>query len=497
MQASLLELEGVGKVFPGTVALDAVSLRWEGGNIHALIGRNGAGKSTLVNILTGALAPTHGVIRLNGTPVRFRSPADARRAGIAAVHQELSLIPELSVAENIFLGHLPQRPGLLPGRIDWIQTRNQAKALLSRLGVRIDHEATVASLPVAHQQIVEITKAMADEPSILLLDEPTSALSHHEAGLVFDLLRTLVAQGVLVIYITHRLQEIGRIADTVTALRDGFSTPTIPIAEATPESIVMMMFGRNVRFTRMVATTPGPASLMEVKALSGVRGFHDVSFTLHAGEILGIAGLLGSGRTELLRTIAGADLPRSGSLVIDGKTIRPRSPEHMKRLGVVLTPENRKDQGLVQMLSVRANVCLAGLRRIAACGFTTVERERSVVESTIRDLAIAVPDPELPVSSLSGGNQQKVVLGKWLNTQPRIMLFDEPTRGIDLHAKLQIFQLIHRLSAEGIASIVVSSELEELMESCHRILVLRNGSIAGSLTPAASSLDELLGMCMQ
>ena len=497
MRTSTLELDGIRKIFPGTTALDGVTLRWDGGNVHALIGRNGAGKSTLVNIVTGALAPTSGSIRLNGTAVSFHSPADARRSGIAAVHQELSLIPELSVAENILLGRLPQKPGMIPGRVDWTRTHRHAEELLSRLGVRIDHTATVGSLPVAQQQLIEIAKAMADEPSILLLDEPTSALSHQEAAHVFTLLRTLAERGVLIIYITHRLQEIGRIADTVTALRDGVSTPSIPIADATPESIVTMMFGQNIRFSRMVDRPAGTMPVMEVRLLSGEGSFYDVSFTLHKGEILGIAGLLGSGRTELLRAIAGADIPGSGELLIDGKTVHPHSPEQMKRMGVVLTPENRKDQGLVQMLAVRANICLASLERSAVNGFLSRRREKRVAQAAIRDLDIAVPDLEFPVSSLSGGNQQKVVLAKWLNTHPRIMLFDEPTRGIDLHAKLQIFQLIMRLSAQGISSVVVSSELEELMDICHRILVMKNGRITGSFDPATSSLDELFGVCIQ
>lgn len=497
MDATTLELDGIRKVFPGTTALEGVSLRWEGGRVHALIGRNGAGKSTLVNILTGALAPTAGIMRLNGNIVRFRSPAEAQRAGIAAVHQELSLIPGLSVAENILLGRLPRKTGFLPGRIDWDVTQRHAAELLSRLSVQIDHTAQAGSLPVAQQQLVEIAKAMADEPAILLLDEPTSALSREEAGHVFALLRTLTARGVLIIYITHRLQEIARIADTVTALRDGVSTPTVPVADVTPESIVTMMFGENIRFSRMVERAAGATPVMEVQALSATAAFQDVSFTLHEGEILGIAGLLGSGRTELLRAIAGADIPRSGALVLGGKTVHPASPEQMKRLGVVLAPENRKEQGLVQMLTVRANVCLASLERHAVRGFVTRARETAAARATIDDLDIAVPDIEFPVSSLSGGNQQKVVLGKWLNTRPRVMLFDEPTRGIDLRAKLQIFQRIARLSTQGISSIVVSSELEELMDICQRILIMKNGRIAGTFDPAASSLDELFRLCLQ
>jgi ABC-type sugar transport system ATPase subunit len=497
MRIATLELDGIRKVFPGTTALDGVTVRWEAGYVHALIGRNGAGKSTLVNIMTGALAQTSGSIRLNGAAVNFHSPADARRSGIAAVHQELSLIPELDVAENILLGRLPRKPGVLPGRVDWPNAYRQAEELLARLDVHIDHAARVSSLSVAQQQLVEIAKAMADDPSILLLDEPTSALSRHEADHVFALIRTLTRRGVLILYITHRLQEIGRIADTVTALRDGFSTPTIPIAHATPEVIVTMMFGQNIRFSRMVETPAACLPVMEVRALSRTDAFHDVSFTLHKGEILGIAGLLGSGRTELLRTLAGADIPSGGTVLLEGECVYPRSPAQMKRLGVVLIPENRKDQGLVQMLSVRSNICLASLDRIAAHGFTTRRREMNAVRSTIGDLAIVAPNPEFPVSSLSGGNQQKVVLGKWLNTQPRIMLFDEPTRGIDLQAKLQIFRLIIRLSTEGISSLIVSSELEELMDICHRILIMKNGRVAGFVDPSVSPLDELFGLCMQ
>ncbi len=497
MRIATLELDGIRKVFPGTTALDGVTVRWEAGYVHALIGRNGAGKSTLVNIITGALAQTSGSVRLNGAVVNFHSPADARRSGIAAVHQELSLIPELDVAENILLGRLPRKPGVFPGRVDWPNAYRQAEELLARLNVHIDPAARVGSLSMAQQQLVEIAKAMADDPSILLLDEPTSALSRQEADHVFDLIRSLTRRGVLILYITHRLQEIGRIADTVTALRDGISTPTIPIAQATPDVIVTMMFGQNIRFSRMVGTPAACPPVMEVRALSRANAFHDVSFTLQKGEVLGIAGLLGSGRTELLRSLAGADIPSGGTVLLEGESVYPRSPAQMKRLGVVLIPENRKDQGLVQMLSVRSNICLASLDRIATHGFTTRRREMNAVRSTIGDLGIVVPDPEFSVSSLSGGNQQKVVLGKWLNTQPRIMLFDEPTRGIDLHAKLQIFRLVVRLSTQGISSLIVSSELEELMYICHRILIMKDGRMSGVCDPAVTSLDELFGLCMQ
>jgi ABC-type sugar transport system ATPase subunit len=349
---------------------------------------------------------------------------------------------------------------------------------------------------VAHQQLVEITKAMAMEPSILLLDEPTSALSRKEAEKVFAFLRRLADQGVLIVYITHRLQEIHRMADTVTALRDGTTTGSIPAAGATPERIVSMMFGEQVRFTRVVDTLPTDIPVLDVQNLSRGEHFQDISFTLHRGEILGIAGLMGSGRTELLRAIAGADRADAGSVTVDGHTLLPESPQQMKDLGVVLTPENRKEQGLVLPLATRLNVCLASYGRIARRGFITTAREHAVTRRIAEDLAITMADPSAPVASLSGGNQQKVVLGKWLATAPRVILFDEPTRGIDIRSKVQMFQTILRLSREGIGSVVVSSELEELPDICHRILTMKEGRLTGSLDPATTTLEELFSRCM-
>jgi len=497
MIATLLELDAIRKVYPGTVALDGVSVRWEGGKVHALIGRNGAGKSTLVNILTGAVQPTGGTVRLNGTPVRFSSPADAHRAGVAAVHQELSLVPELSVAENILLGALPRRTGVLRALIDWEETTLRARTVLDRLGLSLDTHVPAGRLPVARQQLVEIAKAMVSDPAVLILDEPTSALSHQEAGRVAAVVRTLAAQGVLVVYITHRLQEIGRIADTVTAVRDGKSAGTWTTQELTPERIVTMMFGEQLRFVRTTDHPAGTEPLLQVRGLSRPPAFADISFTLHGGEILGIAGLMGSGRTELMRAIAGADPSTNGDVLVAGKSVRPVSPLQMKRFGVAMTPENRKEHGLVGVLSTRANICLASLDRITRFGFTTRARETPVVAHAVRTMDMTVSDPELPVSSLSGGNQQKVVLGKWLNTAPRVLLLDEPTRGIDLRAKMQIFQIISRLSREGIGVLVVSSEIEELLDICHRILILKNGRLTGAVDTGGIQLDDLFAACLQ
>lgn len=489
-----LETIALRKEYPGTVALRDISIRFDGGKIHALLGKNGAGKSTLVRIFAGATQPTAGTIRVNGRPTRFRSPREALAEGIGAVHQELSLIPEMSVAENILLGRLPlTRRGL----IDWRTAETRAEEILADLDLAIDVRAKARTLGVAQQQMVEIARAMSYAPAVLMLDEPTSALAHHETERLFELLRGLAAKGVVLLYITHRLEEIHRIADTVTVLRNGEWIGTIGIADATPQSIVQMMFGEVVRKGRPAELPPGRDVVLDVRGFSRVGAFSDISFSLRAGEILGIAGLLGSGRTELLRALFGADPHDAGTVVLHGTEVSPASPTQMKRLGLALAPENRKEEGLVQLLSARSNICLASLERIARHGFTTGAMERRVANRSVTELAIALSSVELPVTSLSGGNQQKVVIARWLNTEPRIMLLDEPTRGIDIQAKEQMFQIIRSLSDRGISSVVVSSELEELMDLCHRILVMVKGRISGEVLPHQSTLERLFALCME
>jgi len=485
------------KEYPGTLALNDVSVSFTGGKIHAIIGKNGAGKSTLVKLLAGAVQPTRGTILVNDEEVELRSPRDALRRGIIAVHQELSLVPELSVAENVLLGRLPRKRWFGTSVIDWRTVFGSAKEILSSLGIDIDVRLKAGRLGVAQQQVVEIAKAMSYNPSILILDEPTSALAQHETERLFELLRTLAARGVVLLYITHRLQELQRIADTVTVLRNGSLVGVIDIAEASPAKIVQMMFGEIVQRTKPAGLVAREEPFMEVRNLSRRNAFRNVHFTVRRGEILGIAGLLGSGRTELLRALFGADPPDEGEIIIEGAMVRPSSPMEMKRLGIALTPENRKEQGLVLALSTRLNVCLSSLDRIATGGFLTRARERVVVEKSVHDLDIAVANPEAPVASLSGGNQHKVVVGKWLNIEPRLVLFDEPTRGIDLQAKQQMFQIIWDMSARGISSIVVSSELEELLDVCHRILIMRQGEIVGEVRPNEISLDQLFAACME
>lgn len=496
MNAASLETVALRKEFPGTLALDDVSLTFEGGRIHALIGKNGAGKSTFVRILAGAVRPTSGEIRLNGRPVEFSSPREALRQGIATVHQELSLVPELSIAENIMLGRLPTRPGSGGMLVDWDRTYALAEGVLETLNVRLDVRLPARALGVAHQQVVEIARAMSYRPHVLLLDEPTSALARGEAERLFSLLRDLASRGVIILYITHRLQEISAIADTVTALRNGRLVSTVPAQDATAEQMARMMFGDVVRSHRPADVHPGDETLLEVRDLTAPGKFSHVSFTLKKGEILGIAGLLGSGRTELLRAIAGADPPTGGDIVLRGQALRPDNPARMKSLGVVLAPENRKEEGLIQILSSRENLVMAGLRAVARGGLTTRSRERTAVAPLVRSLGIDMPDVDAPVSVLSGGNQQKVVLGKWLFAGAAVILLDEPTRGIDVQAKQQVFDIVWSLSRRGIGTVVVSSELEELPDLCHRILVMRHGTLSGELRAADVSVDQLLAQCL-
>ncbi len=497
MQARSLETVALRKVYPGTVALGDVSVKFNGGLINALIGKNGAGKSTLVKIFAGAVAPTSGRILLNGVSVELRSPREALRQGIAAVHQELSLVPELTVAENILLGRFPKRKGAARHFIDWQQIYAHARESLNRLQVDIDVKQKARNLGVAQQQLVEIAKAMSHDPSVLMLDEPTSALARHETENLFGLLRMLATQGVVILYISHRLQEIHRIADTISVLRNGMLVGTIATSDASPKRVVQMMFGEYIKSTRAPAVAASNQPVLQVHHLTRKPFFQDINLTAHAGEILGIAGLLGSGRTELLRSVFGADTPEEGDVTLRGCTVRPVSPRQMKRLGVAFTPENRKEEGLVQLLSTRANICLASLSRISRWGFLTISREEQVTRKLVLAVGITLADSGAPVSSLSGGNQQKVVVGKWLNNDPAVILLDEPTRGIDIQAKQQMFQLLWGLSKRGIGIIVVSSELEELLELCDRILIMRKGSIVAETNPSASTLEQLFALCIE
>ncbi len=486
----------IRKEYPGVAALKDVSIQFTAGEVHALIGKNGAGKSTLVKLLTGAEQPTSGRILLHGREVSLSSPRRAFEYGMAAVHQEMSLVPELTVAENILLGHGPRKwRGML---VDWKTLFEQAAAVLDKMHVEMDVRKKVRLLGMAEQQVVEIAKAMACNPSVLFFDEPTSALSHDETESLFALIRQLAQQGATIIYITHRLQELQRIVDRVSVIRDGMLVGEFTREQAAPEAIAHAMFGETVAAVRPVTVRPSSETALEVNGLSSKASkLHRIHFTLRKGEILGIAGLLGAGRTELLRCIAGADPYDAGEVRIGGKCMRNATPARMKQAGLGFIPEDRQAEGLVPVLSVAENICLASLDTVARMGVLNRRQQRSRVAQSIRELAITASTPETQVSTLSGGNQQKVVVANRLNTQPHILLFDEPTRGIDVLAKQQIFQIMCSLSEQGISSLFVSSEFEELLQVCHRILIMQNGVLTGEVSPEGLGPQDLLEMCMK
>ena len=491
-----LELKGMTKTYPGTVALSDFSAEMEGGQVYALLGKNGSGKSTLVKCISGAVLPTAGELYLNGRRLQFKNPMDAFREGIAIVYQELSLVLDFTVAENVLIGRYSMRgPG--GAFIDWKKTNERAKAILDSLRIDLPVDVKVSKLSVGQRQMVEIAKAMSFNPSVLILDEPTSALAQYEIESLFQVVKRSREQGIIVIFITHKLNEIHGVADFVTVIRDSRFVGTIPIAQATPKTLVDMMFGETQVLTRPANLPVSDEVVLEVSGLCRRNHFADVSFQLRKGEILGIAGMLGAGRSELLRSIFGADPLDAGTVTVQGERItRPSIPE-MKRLGLAMTPENRKDEGLVQMASIQDNLCFASLNNIASLGFLTRRHQEPVVQRWIRELQIKVARAEHPVSSLSGGNQQKVVVGNWLNTAPSIIFFDEPSRGIDVQAKQQIFQIMWDLSRRGLSVIFVSTELEELLEVCHRILIMDRGRITREADPETTTLDELYALCME
>lgn len=489
---SVLETQGITKNYPGTVALDDVTCSFESGMVHALVGKNGSGKSTLLKIFSGAVQQTKGEIRIDGEPLAFFGPSDAMAKGIATVYQELSLVRGLSVAENILLGRLPMKGPV----IDWKHTAALAGGILKDLKIDIDPGETVYNLSVGQCQMVEIAKAMSMRPKVLQLDEPTSALANSEIQTLFDIIRELKRKGIIIIYVSHRLHELWEIADTCTVLRDGRFIGSVPMQSVTDKEVVNMMFGDITIPSRPADIAVSDEVVLEVRGLTRANKFEDVSFRLRKGEIVGIAGMLGSGRTELLKAIFGADRFDRGEIWCNGKLIQSPTPEKMKSAGVAMTQEDRKNEGLNLIASIRDNLCAASLGRIAEGMVIRRGIEDRFANRQVKDLGIKAASIADSIMSLSGGNQQKVVVGSWLNTEPRIMLFDEPSRGIDVSAKQQIFQIIWEQARKGVSSVMVSSELEELLEVCHRILVMRNGKIQAEVYPEETRLDDLYALCI-
>ena len=489
----LLELRGITKRFPGVLALDHVSLSLHAGEVHMLMGENGAGKSTLMKVLCGACAADAGQIVSRGRPVRVRNPADARALGVAVIFQEYSLVPHLSIAHNIFLGREPlNRLGL----VDAARLHADAEAVLERLNLDIDTHREVHGLGVAQQQMVEIAKALSQNASVLVLDEPTAALSDRETERLFEVIADLKSQGVAMVYISHRMDEVFRLGDRVTVLRDGRHVATMPAGDASPEELVTLMVGRKVDMSYHRGERPVPGEcLLDVRDLSSANGIRDVSLRVHAGEIVGLSGLVGSGRSEVARAIFGADKVTAGHVRFDGQVLRG-STTQARRLGLGLIPENRKQQGLALLRTVCDNLLLAGLSRLFPSRVYLPAKGQAEGRQRIAQLRIATPSGAAPAQSLSGGNQQKIVIGKWLVAGARLFIFDEPTRGIDVGAKEEIFRLIDQLVHKGCAVLMISSELGEVVRVCDRAYVMKNRTIAGELAREQLSEAGLLRLAM-
>ncbi|MHB0871186.1 MAG: sugar ABC transporter ATP-binding protein, partial [Chloroflexota bacterium] len=485
----LLELKGIVKRFPGVTALAGVDFQLHAGEVHLLLGENGAGKSTLVKIISGAYHPDGGEILMNGKPVVIDSPQRAAALGISTIYQEFNLAPSLSVAENVFLGRLPRTAF---GKIDWVKVHRDTERILEMLDTDISSHDTVGNLNVAHKQLVEIAKALSQDARILIMDEPTAALTAHETEQLFKIVHSLKSRGVAIIYISHRLEEGAEIGDSVTVLRDGQRIGSLSMTEATIDKLVQMMVGRQLddMFPKVVA--PIGEEVLRVEGLSKAKQFEDVSFSLRAGEILGITGLVGSGGVPLSKSIFGAGRLERGRIFVRGKLVDISSPAVAIQHGIGLLPEDRKDLGLVLKLSIKENITLAALDRFSRMGILNLREERRLAEGYKEKLDIATPTVDKLTRLLSGGNQQKVVLAKWLCSQTSILLFVEPTRGVDVGAKVEIYNLMNELVKDGAAILMVSSDLPEVLGMSDRILVMRNGRVVAEMSRQEATQEKVL-----
>jgi ABC-type sugar transport system ATPase subunit len=487
---SFLTFSGITKRFPGALALQDVSFGIERGSCHALIGENGAGKSTLGRILAGVHQADAGEILLEGQPIRPLSPLAARQLGIAMVHQELAFCPNLSVAENLCLGDLPQRAA---GWVNRAELRRRAEAMLATIGLRLEVDRPVGSLSIGQEQLLQIAAAVGTGARIIVMDEPTSSLSGGETRELFRLIRELKERGITLVYVSHRLEELFALCDRITVLRDGRHVATEAVAATTPSRVVQQMIGREllVQTPRHLALTPGP-ELLRVENLSSPGQFSGVNFSLRAGEIVGLAGLVGAGRSEVAQALLGLDRRATGRVVAKERDIPLGSIDAALAAGVGLVPEDRKRQGLVLSLNCRENTSLASLPRLSRAGWLRRGEERVMARREADRLRVKAPSLETTVASLSGGNQQKIALAKWLARDCDILIVDEPTRGIDVGAKAEIYRLLDELAGAGKAILVISSELPELIGLCRRILVMREGRLAGELPRADFSEAALL-----
>lgn len=489
----ILRFENVTKRFPGVLALDSVSFDVLKGEVHALVGENGAGKSTLIKIVTGVYQKTSGNILFQGIPIDYQNPHEALRNGVAAIYQELNLIPALTVAENIFMGHHFKNER---GFVDWRKIKEEAQKLIDFLEVDVDVDAKVGTLGVAKKQVVEIAKALSLNAQVLIMDEPTAALAKKEIETLFRIIRFLKTQGVTIIYISHHLDEIFAIADRVTVLRDGKHVSTNTTSALSIDDLIRKMVGRKLTEQFPYMNHQSKDEILHVENLNRNGILHDISFSLKKGQIVGLAGMVGSGRTELLRAIYGLDPIDSGKIFVKGQEVKIQSPQDAINLGIALLPEERKTQGLVLLLSVIDNIGLPSLTKISTRGFINDKELNRITAEMVQMMNIKTPSFDQKVMFLSGGNQQKVVLGKWFARECDIYLFDEPTRGIDVGAKVEIYHLMNKLIERGAAILMVSSELPEILGMSDQILVMKEGRITGQLSRQNANQEEVLKLAI-
>src|SRR5579884_1347125 len=486
----VIELAGITRSFGAVQALRGVDLTLYSGEVHALVGENGAGKSTLVKILAGIHRPDAGIIKIDGQEVELHNPVQSRQAGIAVIHQEPTLFPDLNVAENVFMGRHPRDRF---GRVDWKRMYQEVERLFASLDVRLNVYTPVQGLSVADQQLVEIAKALSLNSRVLIMDEPTAALSAHEVQQLFAIARQLRERGVAILFVSHRLEEIFELADRVTVLRDGMRVATAPVAELTTQQIIRQMVGRELEMLYPKSEVEAGEVVLDVRGLMRKGVFENISFQVRRGEIVGFAGLVGAGRTEVARVIFGIDRADAGEIRIDGKPVRISSPKEAMKHGIAYVPEDRHQHGLIMDFSIVRNMTLPILLRQAnVLGLMNYRREREIAKDYSTQLHVRSSGIDQLVKALSGGNQQKVVLAKWLITDPKVLILDEPTRGIDVGSKAEVHRIISELASKGLAIILISSDLPEVLAMADRVLVMHDGRITAEFTHADATQERVM-----
>ncbi len=487
---TFLRMQGISKAFPGVQALNEVDFEATRGEIHALVGENGAGKSTLMKILTGALLPDDGQIIWRGEPVEIRSPSDSQELGISMIHQELSLIPYLTVGKNVYLGREPRRR--MPGFVDWKALYAQTQSLLDQLNLDVNARAEVQDLSIAQQQMVEVAKALSLDADLIAMDEPTSSLTDKETEVLFDVMRQLKAHGVAIIFITHRLEEVFEVSDRITVLRDGRHIATAATAGLNQNKVVQLMVGRELGNMYPYSETERRGVVLQANELSDGHELHGVSFDLQGGEILGVAGLIGAGRTALAEMLFGLRQATSGDITLSGKRVKLHSAKQAIQHGLGFVPEDRKQQGLFLNMAVRENVNMSATSLVSNFGFVNSAKANKLSREYVEKLDIRTPSLRQRVRNLSGGNQQKVIIARWLTLTPRVLILDEPTRGVDVGAKAEIHGLMRQLAQEGVGVLMISSELPEILGVSDRIIVMHEGRITGRFQRDEATQDIIM-----